>query len=322
MYPIASSSRASALYDEESSVEVKDDVVERDSKLTSDEELASSEDGSDWNDDFIRSASSELPPDIDPDERLINSSKYFEELEELANDVFLHSAFRTVGRLRSDPLRLSDLVINFPYPKDLPKPEITDVQALGAFDQYFAKLNEGASSDTPIRTYFRTFLTLLECRNVISNVSEQMSRLSRARFCTSWISFLTLESDRDVVSLVRISISEIGLLEDTFNNALKTRFEHVQELIYRKTLGFDTLEIFEGHLNEENTLTQQCTSYLKEKLCLNSIESRNDTDVWRCLVYTLDLAVLSYVGAHVGKFDVRSHNTYLTIACFPHLYES
>ena len=187
MYPIASSSRASALYDEESSVEVKDDVVERDSKLTSDEELASSEDGSDWNDDFIRSASSELPPDIDPDERLINSSKYFEELEELANDVFLHSAFRTVGseRLRSDPLRLFDSVINFPYLKDLIKPKISDAQALSAFNELLVKQNKGASSYTLIRTYFRTFLILLECRNVISNVSEQMLRLSRARFCTS-----------------------------------------------------------------------------------------------------------------------------------------
>jgi len=48
---------------------VTTDIAEADSELMSDGELASSEDGSDWSDDFIPSASSKLPPELDPDER-------------------------------------------------------------------------------------------------------------------------------------------------------------------------------------------------------------------------------------------------------------
>ena len=285
-----------------------------DDKLKPDEEIeSSSEDDSHWDTDFLHKASSELPPGIDPDERLIKPSKYFGELEQLANEVYVHSAFGTLGqdRLRFFPPRLENLTIDFPYPKDRTKPNVDDRKALESCIALRVTLSGGPGHVEPITACIKVFLELLECRNIVCAVSDNITRLSQARFCTNYISFLALETDRFVAKMVILPVNDLKLFDDLFNNALNTRYEYILNLTekFREESGHtqEYLELLSNgrSLNEEHRLSQNCRSFLKRTLDLEPVQSLYDEEIWRGLVHTLDLAVLSYSSAHVGTYPVR-----------------
>ena len=288
------------------------DPAGSDSKLESNEEVpSSSEDDSDWDDVFVQSATPRLPSGIDPDERLMNPSYYFGELENLETEVFLHSAFKRLGPhgFRSESPRPVGLAIDFPYSTDRSQPEISDLEATATCRALLAKVVPAESTQEPFTFCTGIFLQLIACRNVISAVLDNLSRLSRARFCGSYISILALQNDRNVARLVRVTINEVTILKNLLDDALKARYEYLRKLTGvepvessgKQLLLHEMMEL--KLLQEEDHLTAECRNFLFQKLDGEYIDVRDVQDIWRCVVHVLDLAVLSYVGAHVGNFD-------------------
>ena len=285
-----------------------------DDQSTSEREIeSSSQDDSNWDVDFFSNAPSELPPGIDPDERLLNPSKYFVELEQLANEVYVHSALGTLGQdcLQFSPPRIENPTINFPYPKDRPRPELDDDAALESCGKLLAAFGGGTGSVEPIKACIEVFLELLECRNIICAVCDNFARLSQARFCTTYISFLALEMDRFVARLVRLPNNELKLFDDLFSDALNTRYNYILELIDKLREDSEDAEVYlemrskERYLKEENHLTHNCWAFLKRTLDLEPTQNLYGGEIWRGLIHMLDLAVLSYASAHLGDYPVR-----------------
>ena len=285
-----------------------------DYESTSDEKIEdSSEDDNQWDADFGQAASSELPPDTDSDERPINPSKYFTELEELANEVYLRSAFRALGQtqIRFDPSRPLDQLIVFPCPEGEYLPKLLGINDGEVLEGCRRLLANTDSDETPI-AYLGTFLELTECRNIIHAVSHNIHRLSHAKFCTNHVfSLMALDNDRDVAKMVLLEVFEVEKLHSLFDKTLNSCCDYIRTLTNSLSRNIQGTRALFGVVSEDaylymgEDLTHHCRAFLKEKLNIDLAGNVANCEIWRALVHLLDLAVVSYAGAHVGDYPVR-----------------
>lgn len=219
------------------------------SKPKSDEETSSSSGDDDaWNDALLQDDMAQLPSGIDPDPRLMNPSKYFGELNNLEKEVFLHSAF---GMLGPDGLGVNldgpfDPAIRFPQPKGAPKSKIDDTEALGRSRELLARLPDPIfdEMDPPqkavvegVMNSVKSFLNMVECRNILCAVEENISRMYQAGYYTHCISMLALESDRNVARLARLYTPDIIRIRTLFDNAVSARFSRIRSVSYDVSRG-------------------------------------------------------------------------------------
>lgn len=131
---------------------------------------------------------------------------------------------------------------------------------------------------------------LIECRNTILAIIANIDAMKSASYCGESLSMLILDSSRpDVARLVPIETSRIKALAIAFETCLFV----VSSVGVHELLKISKSPTF-------STITKNCDIILTE-LGLGTLEFPT-TDKWRCTVQILDLAVVSYVSAHVGDF--------------------
>lgn len=116
--------------------------------------------------------------------------------------------------------------------------------------------------------------------------------------------------------LVRLCTSEISTISALFDCALRACYTCVERFLEIETRNPPLWLTIDG-VEEVKQLNRACERLLVEKIGLEIPQYYDDAQLWRCLVQTLDLAVLSYVGAHVGKFDERYSTGNLTPGSIP-----
>jgi hypothetical protein len=138
----------------------------------------------------------------------------------------------------------------------------------------------------------------IESRNVILNIVTNIAAMRKESYCREKISMLVLDSSRySVARLLSIECSTIEKLAVAFEEGL-------HDILCR---GF-SINLADGCFDFKE-LSQRCEQFLSDigllpGLDLRTILLRADCVLWRSTVHVLDLAVLSYAGAHLQPFDV------------------
>jgi hypothetical protein len=163
------------------------------------------------------------------------------------------------------------------------------------------------TSPQPRRSYVRALEHLfhfIECRNVILNVVSNISEMRRELYCQEKISLLVLDESRDQVArLLPVSVEEIKNLAIAFE-------EELYKILHQNFSTVLTMSYF----NDSLEVTRQCTQLLS-RLGLRRTVFFFSFEIWRSTVHTIDLAVLSYAGAHIQPFDSEYlHGTLDTIS--------
>ena len=139
---------------------------------------------------------------------------------------------------------------------------------------------------------------LIECRNIISAVWESLQQMRSIHYCEEFISLIVLDSTRaGLARLVRIERSRIEQLALTFETCLF------------QVMSQDPVMVLFGNVSElSKELTIACQELLL-KLDVMIPGAHDRKDIWRCVVHVLDMAVLSYTGAHtqfLGSHTITS----------------
>ena len=238
-----------------------------------------------------------LPPGIDPDERLLNPKAYFRGLQTLETAVVANSGlFLLSQKNRQAYPNGKDFNLRFSF--DSHTPHGIAVGAKSFDDEIMSFCRERGKSgagNNSASTWEPEYLAfhVLECRNLMLAVVSNVERLRKAHYCTDSINVLALDPRRPrVANLVRIDVDRIIQLHQNFEHAL----EKMLTLIRQPKA--DKLEL--QQLTEP--LSSACTLILDS---LGLPPGHNVAGKWRKAAIVLDLAVISYAGAHVERFDHR-----------------
>jgi len=127
---------------------------------------------------------------------------------------------------------------------------------------------------------------LIECRNIILLVWKSIEQMKLAAYCRQLISVRVLDRTRyGFARLVRIECSRIEQLEIAFETC-----------IYQVISREPAMVLIDSGITVANDVSAACRELLTE-LDMNVLGT-DLKDVWRCAVHALDMAVLSYAGAH------------------------
>jgi hypothetical protein len=145
---------------------------------------------------------------------------------------------------------------------------------------------------------------LIECRNIILWIMESVEAMETASYCESVISILVIDKARhNVARLLPIEIGKIKYLAATFETCLS-------KLI--------SLSPSRGLTDVNMTFAKDVTAVCRDLLSGLDLEPRihatemHFTEIWRCAVQVLDMAVLSYAGAHTQFFGTTKFK-YITL---------
>jgi hypothetical protein len=132
----------------------------------------------------------------------------------------------------------------------------------------------------------------IECRNAILNATRNLSLMEKASFCGSRISLLVLDKTRlNVARLVPIECGKIWALAKSFEECLESIIRGAKRGWASRLLG------------GSRKVSLNCQSILKD---LDIAPAADDAcNTWRSAVHVLDMAILSYVGAHIQSFGVN-----------------
>ncbi|KAI9866159.1 MAG: hypothetical protein M1813_001720 [Trichoglossum hirsutum] len=241
--------------------------------------------------DSVVAIEENLPPGIDPDERLTSPSYHFQRLRDLEASVYQQSALRFYGAVGIDQAGEWQ--------------SATDLQPFVPFllDGIFADTMEEArlpkhgthASKHPPRTNL-PLLHLLDCRNLLSNSVSNLSRLRSGGFDGDCFNILTIHRCRP-------SVARLVPVEDTFVMKLKEAFgTAISALASVEPTEWDNAEPVLKLNQTCKRLLCQLGLIIEDDAALQRSDSRV---LWRCVAHTLDLAILSYSGAHVSRLDER-----------------
>jgi hypothetical protein len=128
---------------------------------------------------------------------------------------------------------------------------------------------------------------LIDCRNVITAVWEGVKQMRSAAFCGEFISLLVLDrTRRGVARLARIECSKIEKLALAFESC-----------VFRVLSSDPVAVLFDTISTIANDVSAACRQLLTD-LDISISSTADLKDHWRCAVHVLDVAVLSYSGAH------------------------
>jgi protein tyrosine phosphatase len=133
---------------------------------------------------------------------------------------------------------------------------------------------------------------LVECRNVLFIVLENLARLQRAKVVESYITILAANEDRpNVAKFVKIHVKDVGELANSFTDQISLLCREVNNIAGTLSgLIQNTIKL----------LTESCELF-SEALDCRPFESPL-TALYSTVCF-LDLAVLAYAGAHTEAFD-------------------
>ena len=244
-------------------------------------------------------------------DRVLKPVEYFETLEALTYFVYGHSTLRIYSKSYSPRMTVEEQKYSEPYPRypetlkrlmpeEVPSP-LSDSE-ITRLCQDIKATNIGFAS---------TLFEILQCRNINTQTYSNLRYLQLQGYCSHGFNMLAIDLSRhNVVRLLPIDIKRIQqLLEEI-------------ELILRKVADFATRtpsSTVSSQVLLEQALEEQDNLLLSVPCCigiLNTLQlvpispsvTRTHLSilaVLRLVVNTLDLAVASYVGAHLDRFDEK-----------------
>lgn len=129
----------------------------------------------------------------------------------------------------------------------------------------------------------------VNCRGVLRNIIKAVDMMNEAFYSSGKISVLIADSKRlNVARLIPIECAKIAELDGLFEECLQTVM----------SLGVSTWE--QNLHNHVPKVDEQCREMLRYLgIPFNTWDSCN---IWRLTVHVLDMAVFSYMGAHIELF--------------------
>lgn len=271
---------------------------------------------------------------IDSDERLLDPAKYFRNLASLKSAVLQNSAvccYKDAENLVSSRQPANEVAFSSDVGSIHSLSAAASMQR-GLVWNHQPRLQirltrvQSASGSTDddfwMEVYRRTtahqIFDLLECRNLITRICNSLSTLQKAEFCTDRFSFLVIDEDRAYVAiLVPVYIAFVEELKQLFETALIG--SGGRALSYSATqsgsepAGTDPRAVLASLRRSEKTvptfdyqhsedLTAHCSEFLTSVHLKPHVESAPEL-IWRCTVHLLDLALVSYIGAHTESSD-------------------
>ena len=253
------------------------------------------------------------PPEYDPSlaslrDRISNPVEYFDRLSNLAHFVYQHSTLQIYSNNHS-PRTVAEKKARFEpcpgYPKSLeglmpdgfdpiPDSEVKRIcQDVGVTHNVFAN----------------DLLELLECRNVNAQTYSNLRRLQHDGFCQQKFSMLTIDPDRqNVARLLPIDVQHILQILREIESVLRKVADSARPT---PPAALSANMLFEQASGEQDDLLLSvpcCTRFL----AIFGLGQASSSDpsiklsipaVLRLVLNTVDLAVASYAGAHVSRFD-------------------
>ncbi|KAI9874162.1 MAG: hypothetical protein M1830_010127, partial [Pleopsidium flavum] len=230
-----------------------------------------------------------LTPGQDIDRMFRSPKRYFQELEEIRNEVYERSGLQLYDQPdgQSQPWQWDKTYRKWPWRVSSPADSSVLKSDLRGSDVHsFCDL---AGAQTTSRRLFH----LLECRNLLFKACENITTLKKGGFRQDRFSVLVVDQDRpNVARLVPLKFQRVEKLADDFKATLKEEFEA------RFTSNI-------SQPDSASNLTQSCIN------TLNFLGLENSSNgglwipelLWRYAAQTLDLAIVSYAGAHLEPFD-------------------
>ncbi|KAE9365550.1 hypothetical protein N431DRAFT_101839 [Stipitochalara longipes BDJ] len=222
--------------------------------------------------------------DDDPEERIRNPAEYFEKLERLEENLINHSSLGIYEYNR--PIHAFELCIEFPRSSIL-------TSIVSQSDEDILDLCQTAPRE--FRDYAKLVIHLLRCRNILFATYKNCCKLHEEGFGNR-INFLRVrERRKGVAELDSYAHSSIKRIATEFDHAI-LRFLYQTPL--SKGIVDDRLAIDALH-----SINETCNTCLKNLgLFQQEMVEQPYHLRWYCVAQALDLATLSYVGAHNQNF--------------------
>ncbi|KAF1988769.1 hypothetical protein K402DRAFT_391471 [Aulographum hederae CBS 113979] len=286
----------------DSSIDDKSDAASTIFDAPEDDHDDRDESFSDLNTD-ISSSSLDLPSELNRDDRLMNPKQYFQDLEDLESTVAGNSGLFLMRQKNRQAYPVGDqYVLNFEYESCCREGRVVERRSYD--ETVISFCNESSRSSTsgtppsyqrktPQDLAFWAF-HILECRNLMLAIVSNLERMIRKRYSASSINALGIDPHRpNVARLVQISNDSIFKLHEAFESAIELVVASIesQDQTRSKDLRDAAQEI-----------SRLCDSILFD---LGLPKSSKDVGEWRKALLALDLAMISYSGAHIERFDHR-----------------
>ncbi|KAI9873954.1 MAG: hypothetical protein M1830_010366, partial [Pleopsidium flavum] len=232
-----------------------------------------------------------LAPRHDIDRMFRSPKRYFQELEEIRNEVYERSGLQLYDQSDGQPQPWQWDKTSRKWPWRVLSPADSSVLESDLRDSDVHSFCDLAGAQTTARRLFH----LLECRNLLLKVCENITTLKKGGFRQDQFSVLVVDQDRpNVARLVPLNFQRVEKLADDFKATLKEEFE----------------VRFSSNISppfSASDPTQSCIDTLNFLGLLNSSNGGLWTPppelLWRYAAQTLDLAIVSYAGAHLESFD-------------------
>ncbi|KAM3066964.1 hypothetical protein ACMFMF_010013 [Clarireedia jacksonii] len=231
--------------------------------------------------------SDDLPDDpvlsYSAEERILNPRGYFQKLEDLEREVFqnsnvfIHKMGRSMSPQEDEALLLLPESTTYYFDR-------------GAFIVEIIKKTESGK-----------LLHLLECHNTIHRSMTNLTLLQENGYCGSSLSILTTDETRsDVVKLVSVQVQEILDLAKSFVDIIKTFASDIST----SDPGLDEkVHSFVNRKEAEYSLTTRCWELLVNMGIIRYGVWDEPMAIWSLTAQVIELAIISYAGAHIERFD-------------------
>ncbi|KAM3155336.1 hypothetical protein ABEW05_004142 [Botrytis cinerea] len=258
-----------------------------DISITTSGDIESDTSGTDYDSD-------DLPDDPElsasAEERITNPKAYFEKLESLElrmfsnSGLFIHKTGHSTGPAQDEALLC------------LPKSE-------------HYKCHTDSLLDIIKSSGSGLLLEFLVCHNRAYRAGDNLTTLQEHGYCAKHISMLVQDQQRaEVVRVIQIEIQTILDLVEVFKNFMGLLLASFTSGSFYNTSTTDELDRLIKESGDSLNLTQKCL----EVLDIISISSSNDMwsrplngFVWQLTTQVIELAILSYAGAHIQPFDTE-----------------
>ena len=220
------------------------------------------------------------------EDRVLNPGSYFDKLEAMERAVASNSAiqlYRSFASMPSDQrLHCAEVGCNLRLCS-----RVQPSKSASIYDLYLPR--HFSPRDHPEWSH-----DLLECRNILVRSIASVRRMQDAKYCNGTFNLLVVDSDRESIArLLPLEITTLYSLFEAFESACKRLGESYHYMGREIQIRISTMD-----------LTSRCQDLLKQ-LGLAEFKPLDPPVLWRRVVHVLDLALLSYAGAHLEAFDEK-----------------
>ena len=235
-------------------------------------------------------------------DRISKPVKYFDRLQKLAHLVYQHSTLQTYRKNYSPQLVTNNFEPCPRYPKSLKELPPDDFEPIPDLDVMQICRDVGVTH----KASANDLLEILECRNVSAQTYTNLRRLQLDGFCEQKFSILAIDPSRqNVVRLLPIEFQQVLQLLKEIESVLKRSANFAR---HAPPSTPSAKSLLEQALGEPHNLLLSVPWTLATLGLVLASPSNTRTKlsisvVLRLVVNMIDLAVASYAGAHLSRFD-------------------